>query len=84
MTIDFAYETQDWQLNVRQNCCQKKELQWLADQYVSHEANKTTIEFYRLSMPKHDIQPHKRIVKLCFPSWIANKLMNHQEKCRSQ
>jgi len=31
-------------------------------------------------MPKHDIQPKRRIVKLCVTSWITKRLMNHQEK----
>jgi len=76
----FATLIKDWQLNVRQTCCHKKELQWLEEQYVSHEANKTTIEFHKLPTPKHDIQPQRRIVKLCVASWVTKRLMNHKKK----
>jgi len=31
-------------------------------------------------MPKHDIQLQMRTGKLCVASWIAKRLMNHQEK----
>jgi len=39
-----------------------------------------------LPMPKHDIRPQKRIVKLYVASWIAKRLMNHQtkKKCKSR